>query len=105
MERSSKIIAVAALCVAVVGLTLGFAAFSNTLTIESSANVKPDASTFNVDFSSSNSALENNPVAPVLEPGTLNAGSATISNVGNPTISGLEVEFTEPGQKATLMHF
>ena len=105
MEKSSRVIAVVALCVAVVGLTLGFAAFSNTLTIESSANVKPDASTFNVDFSSSESALETNPVTAVTEPGGLTTGPATISNVGSPTISGLSVEFTEPGQKATYTFY
>lgn len=44
--RNSKIIAILALCVSVVGLTLGFAAFSNTLTISSSATVSPDASDF-----------------------------------------------------------
>ena len=45
-NRQSKIIAIVALCVAVVGLTLGFAAFSNTLTISSSATVSPDKSDF-----------------------------------------------------------
>ena len=105
MERSSKIIAVVALCVAVVGLTLGFAAFSNSLSISSSANVAPDASTFNVDFSSSDSALETNPITAVVSPGDLVAGSATISNVGSPKISGLSVEFKQPGQKATYTFY
>lgn len=105
MEKSSRVIAVVALCVAVVGLTLGFAAFSNSLKIESSANVKPDASTFNVDFSSSESALETNPITAVLQPGELTAGTATINNVGSPTISGLSVEFTSPGQKATYTFY
>lgn len=45
-RKKSKIIAILALCVSVLGLTLGFAAFSNTLTISSSATVTPDASDF-----------------------------------------------------------
>lgn len=105
MDRSPKIIAVISLCIAVVGLALGFAAFSNSLTISSEANVKPDASTFNVDFSSSESSLETEPITATLEPGTLTAGSATINNVGSPTISGLSVEFTSPGQKATYTFY
>ena len=37
---------IAALCISVVGLTLGFAAFSNVLTISSGATVSPDRSDF-----------------------------------------------------------
>ena len=48
-DRSTKIIAIAALLIGIVGLSLGFAAFSNTLTISSSAEVTPDQSAFNVD--------------------------------------------------------
>ena len=48
MERNkqTKIMVIVSLCVAVLCLTLGFAAFSNTLTISSSATVTPDASDF-----------------------------------------------------------
>ena len=53
-SKSYKIIAIIALLLGIVGVTLGYAAFSSTLTISSSAEVKPDPSTFNVDFSSSN---------------------------------------------------
>ena len=45
-SKQSRIVAILALCVSVVGLTLGFAAFSNTLTISSSATVKPDQKEF-----------------------------------------------------------
>ena len=53
-DRSAKIIAIVALCIAIVGLSIGFAAFSSNLTISSSANVKPDPSSFDVNFSTSN---------------------------------------------------
>ena len=45
-NRGSRVIAIIALIVAVLGLTIGFAAFSSTLNISSSANVKPNAETF-----------------------------------------------------------
>ena len=105
MERSSRVIAVVALCVAVVGLSLGFAAFSNSLTISSDANVKPDASTFNVDFSSSESDLATDSIVPVKEPSNLVAGEATIDNSTNPTVKGLSATFTKPGDKVTYTFY
>ena len=47
-NRQSRLVAILALCVSVIGLTLGFAAFSNTLTISSSATVSPDPSDFKI---------------------------------------------------------
>ena len=104
-NRGSKIVAVIALCVAVVGVTLGFAAFSNSLNIKPSADVAPDASTFNVDFSSSNSSLSTDPVTPTKSPSSLVATNATISNEGDPTISGLSATFTAPGQSVTYTFY
>ena len=40
-ERGAKVIAVVALLIAVVGLTIGYAAYASTLTINGSANVDP----------------------------------------------------------------
>ena len=103
-NRSSKVIAVVALCVAIVGLTLGFAAFSNTLNIESNATVNPTGETFSVNFSSSASAVETDLVIPTKNPTSLVAGNATINNAGsNPQITGLTATFTEPGQSATYI--
>lgn len=103
-NRNSKVIAIAALLVAVVGLSLGFAAFSNTLHINSSANVTP-TNTFSVDFSSSDTALEINPVTPVKFPTTILATDATIENNIEPTITGLSATFSEPGQSATYTFY
>lgn len=104
-QRSSKIVAIVALCVAVVGLSLGFAAFSNTLTISSSANVKPNASTFNIDISSSASSVATSAVTPTKNPTTLTATSATLDNTSDPTIKGLSATFTEPGQDVTYTFY
>ena len=105
-DRGSKVIAVVALCIAVVGVTLGFAAFSNTLNIKSSATVNPSGEAFNVDFSSSDAAVKTDPVTPTKDPTSLVAGNATINNSGsNPQISGLTATFTEPGQSATYTFY
>ena len=105
-NRSSKVIAVVALCVAIVGLTLGFAAFSNTLNIEPNATVNPTGETFSVNFSSSASAVETDLVIPTKNPTSLVAGNATINNAGsNPQISGLTATFTEPGQDVTYTFY
>ena len=45
-NRQTKVIAIIALVVAVIGMSVGFAAFSNTLTISSSATVTPNEEDF-----------------------------------------------------------
>ena len=47
-ERHVKILSIVALVVAIVGMTLGFAAFSNTLTISSGATVNPSSDEFKI---------------------------------------------------------
>lgn len=119
MERNSKVIAIVALCIGVVGLSLGFAAFSSTLTIKSSASVKPNADTFNVDFSSTTGSVvsgaveatraiinaEGGVVADAVVPEAFIASAASINNTSNPEITGLNVVFTEPGQQATYKFY
>lgn len=104
-HRSSKIVAISALVVALVGLSVGFAAFSNSLKISSSATVTPDEDTFNVDFSSSNTALETNNIEAVVSDPKVVATAATIDNSGDPTISNLSATFTNPGQTATYTFY
>jgi hypothetical protein len=89
MERNSKVIAIVALCIGVVGLSLGFAAFSNTLTISSSATVAPDASTFNVDFSAVDNDVDVTTPVSVTNVSNLAVGTAVIDNANDPTITGL----------------
>ena len=100
-NRTGQVIAVIALVVGVIGLSIGFAAFSNTLKIQSSATVSPDVNTFNVDFSSSNTELLTNNITPSKSLDTLTATDAKINNSGDPTISNLSATFTEPGQTVT----
>ena len=106
-SKSFRIISLVALLLGVVGVTLGYAAFSNTLTISSSAEVKPDASTFNVDFSSSNSAVVTNNITPTLSATAtgFSATDATIDNTNDPTVSNLKATFTAPGQSVTYTFY
>lgn len=103
-NRSTKVIAIVALCVAVFGLSVGFAAFSNDLTIKSEATVKPNASDFDVNFSSSDTSETDGTVTATSTAG-VTAQDATINNATAPTISGIKVEFTEPGQSAKYSFF
>ena len=86
--------------VLVLGLSLGFAAFTNTLRITPQATITPDSATFDIDFSSSNTGVVAGDITPTLYGTGLTAEAAEIDNSTNPTISNLTVNFTKPGQKA-----
>ena len=105
--KTYKIIALVALILGAIGVTIGYAAFSNTLTITSQAEVHPDASTFNVDFSSSSSAVVADPITPTLSAvvNGFSATNATIDNSNDPVISNLKATFTAPGQSATYTFY
>ena len=96
--RNKQGISIAALVVAIIGLSVGFAAFSNTLTIRSSADVHPDPSNFRVVFSkSTSSALAGN-----VSPDSSTYGTTANINSSDLTIlENLHATFTEPGQSVT----
>lgn len=98
--RNKKIIMVA-LIMAVISLTVGFAAFSSSLNISSVATVTPTSSYFGVKFSSSSTELKD---------GSVNASNsigstATIVNSAIPTITNLDASFTEPGQSVSYTFY
>ena len=109
-NRSSKVVAIAALLVAVVGLSIGFAAFSNTLKISSGATVTPDSDTFKVRFSSTEGTTTGGTVTgkaltgegyvagATADDATINNDATEGDNVVVPKISGLNAQFTHPGQ-------
>ena len=113
-NRSAQIIAIVALVASAVGISLGFAAFSQTLTIQSSAEIKP--ANFDVDFSTDGTTQtdtngkkigKEGVVTPTFEGKAENdtvakADNASITNTaaGAPKITGLHATFTAPGQKA-----
>lgn len=107
-NRGTRVIAIIALLAGVAGLSLGFAAFSNTLIIRSQATVNP-TNEFKVYFSKT--AAPNysvDPVVPEIPNGSAaTATNATIDNTtgANPTISNLHATFTQPGQSVTYRFY
>lgn len=86
------------LIICILAMSVGFAAFSNELTISSNAIVKPDSSAFKVVFSSSGTSYLTNKVSGTAT-GSATPGNATIDNTGDiPTISDLTATFTGPGE-------
>lgn len=108
-DKQARVIGVIALVLAVVGLSLGFAAFTNTLTIKSSAEVKPNADVFNVDFSKSSDSVVDDDIVPTLNPTGVEGFTATNAVIdndnGDAVIKNLHAVFTEPGQSATYNFF
>ena len=106
MRDKSKIIALVALIVAVVGLGIGFAAFSSQIVIEGRVAVSPSADTFNVDFSSSSTSLVSGNVTPTTSSDDVEATVAKIDNAAQDSIiSNLSETFTEPGQSVTYTFY
>lgn len=109
-DRSSKVIAIVGLVVAVAALSIGFAAFTQNLTIKPSATVTPSDTRLNVLFSSSNTAQKTDAVKanPATSVDNKQYGEdATINNNDgtNPTISGLHAIFTDKGQTVTYTFY
>jgi len=102
-NNGAKYVMVIALLVAVVALSLGFAAFTRTLTIQSSAEVS--AGDFNVCLSKSATTCTGGAVTPTLSPASgtpmPTGSSATIDTTTKTTISGLKATFTGVGQSVT----
>ncbi len=88
----AKYLLVFALLLSVAALSLGFAAFTSTLTIKSSADVHYDTD-FNVSFSTSNSSIVAGSVTPTVSGAT--GSNATLSAT---TIEGLKATFSDVGQ-------
>ena len=109
-QQKQKIMAIVALCISVLGLTLGFAAFSNTLTISSSAKVSPDESDFNIkvygainsnhlvgEVTSSTSSVPTITGAASAKPAKISTNGKTI------TLSDISAEMTAPGEQVTYI--
>ena len=99
-RRGSQVLAIVALLLAVGGLSLGFAAFSETLTIRSSAEVKPEDE-FNVDFQNTDGTTTALAGVASGETGATSVSATYDNATDNPTIGGLKANFTKPGQTVT----
>lgn len=91
-ERGAKVIAIVALLIAVVGLTVGYAAYSSTLTINGTANVDPASWKVNFDYKTGTS----------LTGATKgHAAENTAPTLADTTISGFDVTLKAPGDSVT----
>lgn len=107
MERNRKVqvIAIVALIVGVIDLSICFAAFSSILNVQSSANVKPYNSTMNVIFSNAQDKAEVTEITPTVTPNSLVATNGITDNSNDPTFSNLSATFTVPGQTAVYKFY
>ena len=105
-DRSSKVLAIAALLIAVVGLSVGFAAYSASLTIGASANVTPTED-FDVYFSTNGTTQVTGNVTPSFGSATDDIAKPTgeAAALSDTTITGLKANFTEPGQTVTYSFY
>lgn len=95
-SRKAKKSILIILLLLVVGLSIGFAAFTSNLTIKSSATVTPNPNTFKVVFSSSKTESAGGAAT---TDGTYGKGGTFAQNAT--TLEGLTATFTAPGQTAT----
>ena len=96
--RKQKLFIVMALFIAIASLSVGFAAFSTTLNISSSASVNPNSDSFKVKFSTNPNSLVVGAVTPSSNSNGLTASNGSINNTTQPTLTNLSATFTSPGQ-------
>ena len=99
-NRKQKILMIIALVASIASLSIGFAAFSTTLSISSNATVTADSANFGVKFSTSKDSLVVSEVTPSSKTTGISTTDGVIDNSGSPTIKGLSATFTNPGQYA-----
>ena len=99
-DRTYQVVAIVGLIIGVCALTIGFAAFSTTLTIRSSAEVNPTSDVLDVVFSTSNNSVATGSVNGV-DAGTVTGATGDSATLTGTTITGIKANFTEPGQSVT----
>ena len=97
----SKYIAIIALLISVVGVSLGFAAFTNTVQIKARADYTAPNDTPVGELSTSPSSQTDGPITPTTEGGA----TAENANLDEDSIENISVHFTAPGQKATYSFY
>ena len=109
MEKKKNkwdLVVLIALLISVTGITLGFAAISRYIVIQSNTKVKYNEYDFKVQFSSNKNGISQPIVIPITYPRNLKATNAYIDNSGKDSvIRNLSAEFTGPGQSATYSFY
>ena len=99
--KNKQGLTIAALIIAIVGLSIGFAAFSNTLTISSSATVTPSDENFIVQFSKVSGADQTGSEYPIVPNSETYGDNAIINSSNKKLLEGVHAKFTTPGQSVT----
>ena len=100
-NRYSKYVALVALLIAIVGVSLGFAAYSNTVTIKAAADYRTDPNKTVVDLSTDPDGQDDGPVTPT----TTGGATAEDADLTDDTIENIMVHFTAPNQSATYSFY
>ncbi len=105
-NKNSKILIIMVLMIGVIGLSIGFSAFSKNLDINSTATVTPDPSDFKILFSSSKDSVVDGYIYPWAynpdEDSTKSKGDiATIDNTDptHPKITGIKATFMKENRE------
>ena len=102
-QRGIKGLSIVALLVAIVGLSIAFAALSQTLTINGTAKV--EASTWDVHYAldpnHTGTGADAEKVAPTVTRGSSSTATATAATLSGTSVSGFDVILKEPGDVAT----
>lgn len=102
-QRRIKMLSIIALVIAIVGMSLGFAAFSTTLNISSNASVTPSNDNFKIRFSTSQTSTIVSPVVASYKTAGVTVTDGTIINGETPTITNISANFTEPDQSVSYI--
>ena len=110
-QRQIKLLSIVTLVVAIIGMTLGFAAFSTTLTISSSATVTPSSDDFKITiygikdssfydtFADNNYAYTDSDISDSYGTALMDGATGTIASIDNVshTISNINASFSNEG--------
>ncbi len=99
-QRSFRVVAIVALTFAVIGVSIGFAAYNQNLTINLGGTVTPE-DTFTMQFSKSGSELTTSDVTEAAGTTAGATGTATFSGDGY-TVSTVSAKFKKPGDVVVL---
>ena len=104
-DRSTRVLSIIAMVLAVVGLTVGFAVFSATLNIQfGSTAVHGDEENFSVKLSSSETLFATDSVTGTVSPSP-SGPTALKQTLNETTISNLGATFNKPGEKVTYTFY
>ena len=100
-DRKQKFIVMIALMVAIASMSLGFAAFSTTLNISSSAKVSPNSDNFRVEFCESflwGACKDGNSDGLILNIKQSDGARSGFGTVSGTSANDLSASFSKPGQ-------